>query len=157
MYSLYECSDKSDAHDTSFTIPDTSAPNGCAVQISFFGKLLSKCERVWNVQQILSGWLYTFHISHFADILRMYSQNTKHPLYTFCISFEFQVLEKINYEKSFPCFAIIPPVEQNGVECKMWKKCHKITGYTFLIFFISRAFHAILRKVYSRSYNFFFF
>ncbi len=42
------------------------------------------------------GRLYTFRISNFTGILRMFSQNTpqntEHSLYTFCISYEFRVL-----------------------------------------------------------------
>ncbi len=46
--------------------------------------------------------LYTYLISHFADILRVFSQNTpqntKHPLHTFRISFKFHDREEINYK-----------------------------------------------------------
>ncbi len=41
------------------------------------------------------GRLYTYHISHFAGVLRVFSQNTpqnvKHSLYTFRILFKFVV------------------------------------------------------------------
>ncbi len=61
------------------------------IRHSFFTKL-----SILTVCKISLGRLYTFHISHFTGISRMFlrntPQNTKHSLYSFRISYKFRVL-----------------------------------------------------------------
>ncbi len=76
----------------------------------------------------LQDWLYTFHISHFVDISRMFlqntPQNTKHSLYTFPISCEFRVLlmPQKNKPQILWFFARMPTLAWNAVKCKKRKK-----------------------------------
>ncbi len=66
---------------------------------SHFGSLFAHCNS--HRARKFEGRLYTYCILHFTDILRNTKRNTKHPQYTFCISFKFRVHKKINYEILF--------------------------------------------------------
>ncbi len=89
-------------------------------------------KKYWYSASLL-GLLYTSRISHFVDMSQKFLWNTlgntKHPLYTFHISFKFCVREKINYEILLTfCENVTPGAKW----CKMWKKVWQNTlPYTF--------------------------
>ncbi len=91
---------------------------------SWFHHLLQRVERILHhLHRTKLGRLYTYRISHFTDISRLFSQNTsqnmKHPLYTFHISFKFCVREKINYE-------ILLTFRENAAAGVKWCKMRKV-------------------------------
>ncbi len=87
------------------------------------------------------GWLYTFHISHFACINT--PRNMKHSLYIFCISCELRVLLMPRKNKPWNPSTFCANVdtgtkcEKRKKGCEMWKKWHKIPRFQFFFF----AFH----------------
>ncbi len=93
------------------------------------------------------GWLYTYRISHFTDISRVFSwntpQNTKHSLYTFRISFKLHVREKINYE-------ILLTFRENAILsiklCKTRKNEAKYPALHFLFFVFRKHFMLFCEK-----------
>ncbi len=101
-------------------------------------QVMSATGHLGEIHKLL-GRLYTYHISHFADMSWVFSwntpRNTYHPLYIFRTSFKFNVCEKINYE-------ILSPFWENagfGTKwCKTWKndkkKCAKYPAIYFSFF-----------------------
>ncbi len=105
-------------------------------------------------RECIAGTGPTIYSSYFVRILRVFLQNilwnTKHPLYTFCISFKFRVCEKINDK-------ILLTFRENATSGAKWYKMQNARKkmqnakkvmqntllYTFL-FRISQAFHDIL-------------
>ncbi len=99
-----------------------------------------------HIDVTLLGWLYAYPISHFTDISRVFlqntSQNTKHSLYTFPVSFKFVSVRKLT-TKSFWHFTRMPPwrkMTQNA------KKVPQNTPLYTVCFSYFRAFHSICKK-----------
>ncbi len=108
-----------------------------------------------GIGNLLFGRLYTFRISHFAGISRMFSrntpQNTEHSLYTFRISYEFRVLlmpRKNKLWNPLTFHANANPgakCKKRKEECKMWEKWYETPRYILFVFCISQSFSLILR------------
>ncbi len=105
-----------------------------------------------SVEGARYGQLYTSHISHLMGISGMFSwntpQNTKHSLYTFCISGEYRVLLMMRKNKPWNLWSFLANANP-GAKCKkrkkvceMRKKWREISPYTFCF---SHPFSHILR------------